>query len=122
MKFQVADVHKPLIVVGGLVEKGNRPVFGPGPEENYIQSVKSGKKVHMRMKNSGSYMLDIDMQGKSGKAEVRVDSGDEESVCPVAWAGEFPIKEPTRWRGFRGATGAEIKHHGEREVVAEPIF
>ena len=67
-------------------------------------------------------MLDIDMKGKSGKAEVCVDSGAEESVCPMAWAGEFPIKEPTRWRGFRGANGAEIKNHGEREVVAELIF
>ena len=70
LKFQVADVHKQFTAVRSLVQKGNRMVFGPGPEENYIQNVKSGKKVHMRMKNSGSYMLDIDMKGKSGKAGV----------------------------------------------------
>ena len=35
LKFQVADVHKPLIAVRRLVEKGNRVVFGPDMAENY---------------------------------------------------------------------------------------
>ena len=96
LKFQVADVHKSLISVSRLVEKGNRVVFGPGPEENYIQNVKSGKKVRMRMKISESHMHDIDMRVKSGKAEVCVNSGAEESVCPVARGGDFPITEPTK--------------------------
>ena len=67
-------------------------------------------------------MLQIDVAGKRGKAEVCVDLGAEESVCPVSWAGHFPMTEPPRWRGFRGANGAEIKHHGEREVAAKPTF
>ena len=50
-------VHKPLIAVRRLVEKGNRVVFVPVLEENDIQNVKSGKKVHMRTKNSGSYVF-----------------------------------------------------------------
>ena len=39
LKFQVADVHKPLIAVRRLVEKGNRVVFGPEPGENHIENV-----------------------------------------------------------------------------------
>ena len=82
----------------------------------------SGKKVSMKKEGMGSYMLELDMSGKSGKVEVCVDSGAEESVCPVTWGGEFPIGPPSRWRGVRGANGAEIKHHGTNEVVAKPIF
>ena len=29
----------------------------------------------------------------------------------------MPIMEPPKWKGFQGANGAEIKHHGEREIV-----
>ena len=82
----------------------------------------SVNRVSVKQKDSGSYMLGLDMNGKSGKVEACADSGAEESVCPVAWGGELPIKPPSRWRGFRGANGAEIKHHGEREVAAKPIF
>ena len=53
------------------MEEGKRVVFGPSPEKNYIENVRSGKKVLMWMKDSGYYMLDTDM-GKTGKAEVCV--------------------------------------------------
>ena len=79
-------------------------MFGPGPEENYTQNVKSGKKVQMRMKSSGSYMLVIDM-GKTGKAEVCVDSGAEESFCPVTWGG---------WENFQSKSQSSGEDCGER--------
>ena len=76
-----------MIALRRLVETGNRVEFGPGQDENYIQNVKSGKKIHMRMRKPGSYILDLDMKEKSGKAQVCVDSGAEKSVCTVAWGG-----------------------------------
>ena len=50
------------------------------PAENYIENVKSGKRIRMRKKVFGSYMLDIDLVWNSGKAEMCVDSGAEEGV------------------------------------------
>ena len=64
LKFQVADVQKPLIAVRRLVEKGTRVVFGPDPAENYIENVKTGKNITMRKKESGSYMSDTDFVKK----------------------------------------------------------
>ena len=36
IRFQVADVLKPLIAVKRLTEKGNTVSFGPGAEDNFI--------------------------------------------------------------------------------------
>ena len=36
LRFQVADVKKPLMSVKRIVEEGNHVGFGPGEEDNYI--------------------------------------------------------------------------------------
>jgi hypothetical protein len=48
LRFQVTDVRKPLLAVRRLVERGNVVSFGPGPNDNYIKNVETGKKIPMR--------------------------------------------------------------------------
>ena len=50
MGFEVCDVRRPLAAVSRMTSRGNRVVFGPEGEDNYIQHVESGKKVMMRKK------------------------------------------------------------------------
>ena len=76
----------------------------------------------MRKKDSGSFMLDVKVVKTGAKAGTCVASGAGESVCPVSWGGQFPIREPLKWKGFRGANGAEIEHHGDREVASKLLF
>ena len=47
LRFQVTDVRKPLLAVRRLVERGNVVSFGPGPSDNYIQSIETGRKIPM---------------------------------------------------------------------------
>ena len=56
MKFQVADVKKPLLAVRRLVERGNVVCFGTGPGENYIRHVEAGRTIPME-KQGGSFVI-----------------------------------------------------------------
>ena len=58
MGFQVTDVRKPLAAVSRIVDKGNRVVFGPKPEDNYIMNIQTGKKMFMK-REKGVFILDV---------------------------------------------------------------
>ena len=88
--FQVADVQKPLVSVKRIVEKGNYVGFGPGDEDNYILNKSTGDKLILRPNGQGSYLMDASFVG-GGKAEIIVDSGVEESVCPLDWGSQFKV-------------------------------
>ena len=55
MKWQVVDVHKPLLVVSQLVEAGHDVVFSPNG--SHIQ-IKGGEKLPLR-KTGGVYELEV---------------------------------------------------------------
>ena len=48
LKFQVTDVGEPLLAARRLVEKGNIVQFGPEPENNFIMTLESCKKIMMK--------------------------------------------------------------------------
>ena len=58
MGFHVTDVRKPLAAVSRIVDKGNRVVFGPKPEDNYIMNIKTGRKMYMK-RERGVFVLDV---------------------------------------------------------------
>ena len=113
IKFQVADVKKPLMAVRRIVENGNRVVFSD--KGNYIINEKTGDKLKLRENGRGSYLMDVEFVG-GGKGEITVDSGAEESVCPRDWGSRFRIKEVLEKQRFRAANGQQIQHYGERDV------
>ena len=54
LKFEVADVKKPLIAVKRICEKGNTVSFGPTGADNFIQNRDTGDKVPLRPSGKGS--------------------------------------------------------------------
>ena len=54
--------------------------------------------------------------------EIVVDSGAEESVCPLEWGSQFGIREADRWMKFKNASGGEIRHYGHRDVFVTSPF
>ena len=121
LTFQVAEVKKPLISVKRIAEKGNQVCFGPGEDDNFILNVETGDKVFLRKIGRGSYLLDVTfVSGR--KAEITVDSGAEESVCPWDWGEEYGLNQGGQKMLFRGANGAWITHYGERKVLVESPF
>ena len=122
LSFQVADVRKPLIAVKRITEKGNHVMFGPNPEDNYIENKKTGDKMQLHSNGKGSYIMEVMFVGGARTAIV-VDSGAEENVCPWDWGKElFGTKDPNQWMNFRNANGGPIEHFGTRDVKVTSPF
>ena len=115
LKFEVADVKKPLIAVKRICEKGNRVSFGPKEEDNFIQNKDTGDKILMRPSGKGSYLMDVSFDNGMSTS-ITVDSGAEENVCPYDWGQQFGIRDPVRWKNFSGANGSRIEHYGTRDI------
>ena len=91
MKFQVAEVKKPLMAVKRIVEFGNHVSFGPSEEDNYIWNKKTGDKVMLKGNGKGSCLMHVDFpSGENTK--IIIDSGAEENVCPKWWGEQFKIE------------------------------
>ena len=124
MGFEVCDVRRALAAVSRITAKGNRVAFGPEEDDNYIQNVKSGKKIKMR-KKGGAYVVDVVLVGSGRKTEIKIVSAAEVAVCPEEWVSEF---ETTRLKkgeemSLVNANGGKIQHFGRRKVIFEaPVF
>ena len=70
------------------------------------------------MNKSGSFLMDVSVPG-TGLAEITVDSGAEESVCPESWAPQFGLSRSSPELSFKGADGRPIRHFGTRDVLVE---
>ena len=95
--------------------------WGARESDNFILNVETGDNVFLRENGRGSYLLDVAFaSGK--KAEITVDSGAEESVCPWEWGEEYGVDQGGQKMVFRGGNGAWITHYGGRKVVVESPF
>ena len=54
LAFQVTDVHKPLMAVKRISEKGNIVHFGPNNDDNFIKNIATGDKLPLRPNGKGS--------------------------------------------------------------------
>ena len=57
IRFQVADVKKPLMSVKRIVEKGNRVVFSEGG--SYIVNDQTGDRLELKENGRCSYVMDV---------------------------------------------------------------
>jgi hypothetical protein len=120
--FQVADVKKPLIAVKRITERGNHVMFGPQEEDNYIWNKATGKKMMLKPKGKGSYVMEVQFVGGE-KTMITVDSGAEESVCPWDWGERlFGTQQSSEHMNFKNASGGTIQHWGKREVRVTSTF
>ena len=121
LNFQVAEVKKPLLSVSRVDEKGNQLRFGPGKDGNYIRNAKTGDKFILRPNGQWSYLMDVKFPG-GVKTQITVDSGAEESVCPVDWGEEFGLDKPDKRLNLINASGVKIPHVGQRLVKVDAPF
>ena len=126
MTFQVAAVKKALASVWRICRAGNEVQFSDDPEGCFVRNKATGRKVMME-KKGGSYVLRVEFvrrrnEGEGweslGKETVTIDSGAEESVCPMEWGAEFGMKAVAPGREMRmvSAGGGEMRHYGSRKV------
>ena len=103
------------------MEKGNEVRFGPGKEGGYIRNLETGEKVVLRPNGKGSYKFDVKFP-KGEKIAITVDSGAEESVCPLGWGEEFGLVKPDQRLNLINVSGSQITHYGQRQVKVEALF
>ena len=131
MTFQVAAVKKALASVWRICKAGNVVQFGEEPGECFIKHKGTGKKIGLE-KKGGSYILAVEFVRRSGKGseewesmgieQVTIDSGAEESVCPLDWGASFGMKVVSPGREMRmvSAGGGEMRDYGSRKVTIKP--
>ena len=129
MMFQAAGVKKALSAVSKICKAGNLVQVGDEPGDCYIKNKTTGKKV-MLEKRRGSYVMKVEFvyQAKNAGGQVEwkkmteevitVDSGAEESVCPLVWGREFGLTkvQPGMEMKMVNAAGGEMPHYGARKV------
>ena len=83
----------------------------------------------MLEKKGGSYVLEVEFVKGTGRGgdewesmgveQVTIDSGAEESVCPLDWGASFGMKvvAPGREMKMVSAGGGEMRHYGSRRVT-----
>ena len=104
LNFQVTDVKKPLLAVRRVVEQGNTVGFGPGGKDNFIKNNKTKDIVLLKPNGRGSYILRVKLEDGS-ETDITVDSGAEESVCPLEWAKMHDVYESEKKMNLRNANG-----------------
>ena len=107
MKFQVADVIKPLVSVKKLTDKGNRVCFGPEEEDNFIENKQTKNRIGLRCTEKGLYLLRVKFPGGDATDTV-IDSGAEENVCPKWWGEDFGSESSFKPLNLRSASGSKI--------------
>ena len=73
-------MQKPLAAASKIVEAGNRVVLDPEPGKSFIENIKTGERMKVRVKK-GVYVVDVRYEdGKTGV--ITLDSGAGVSVWP----------------------------------------
>ena len=126
MTFQVAGVKKSLAAVSRICKAGNIVQFGEEESDCFIKNKTTGKKIMLQRKR-GSHVLEIEFvkEGEKGNMEIvgresiTVDSGAEESVCPLGWGEVFGLKpvKPGQELRMINAGGDVMPHYGSRKVT-----
>ena len=80
MDFNVADVGKPLASAVKVCQAGNRVLLSPEPGESYIENIKSGERMELRVEK-GTFVFDVEFsEGEDGT--ITLDSGAGVNVWP----------------------------------------
>ena len=116
----VADKKKGINVVGGGAQGGGGQAAG-APQQPATQESPGGPKhvVSMVEVDNWIFAVTADKDQQVDEIErVMVDSGAACSVCPLGYVPDLPLVG-RRAKGLRTATGAPIKHEGQKKVIYE---
>jgi hypothetical protein len=123
LKFHVAKVQRPLASAVKVVEAGNRIIMNPSTEESYIENIKTGERMKMRIER-GTYMFDVMYAGGS-EGSITLDSGAGVNVWPEGMLPAVPLRPPEPGLRMTAANGSEIPNIGSKLIEFqgfEPVF
>jgi len=117
IRFNVANVQRPLAAASKVVEKGNRVVMEPGG--GFIENIASGERIQLRI-DRGVYVFDVKLSDGS-PGVVALDSGVGVNVWPKTWSNEAKMEEKIRGLSMVAANGTEIENLGQKVIRFKAI-
>jgi len=112
IRFNVANVQRPLAAASKVVGKGNRVVMEPGG--GHIENVASGERIQLRL-DRGVYVFDVKLADGTA-AVVALDSGAGVNVWPKTWENEAKLEERVAGLSMVAANGTEIQNLGQKVI------
>jgi hypothetical protein len=122
MNFHLTRSKRILASVAKITEAGNDVKFGKGPGNSYIQSVKTGRKIPLKLE-SNVYVMNVmvwDGEVKK-KCKVVVGSGAAENVMPREWFQNIETAPRKKGVRFVAANGEELGNYGQKQVQFETM-
>ena len=114
MKFNVADVKKPLASAAKVVSAGNRICMGPTPNENFIENTSTGENIELRIEG-GTYVFDVEYEdGELGT--ITLDSGAGVNVWPQGLQAHVPMQPKDPKLRMTAANGSSIENLGTKVI------
>jgi len=117
IRFNVADVQRPLASASKVVSKGNRIVM----EDNgsFIQSIATGEKIALRVER-GVYVFDAKYEDGATGA-MALDSGAGVNVWPQDWWNDAKMEPKVAGLKMVAANGTEIANLGQKVIKFNAI-
>ena len=117
IRFNVANVQRPLAAAPKVVEKGHRVVMETGG--GFIQHIATGETIKLRI-DRGVYVFDVRL-GDGAPGVVALDRGTGVNVWPKTWSNDAKMEEKIRGLTMVAANGTEIEHIGQRLIKFKAI-
>jgi len=117
IRFNVADVQRPLASASEVVAKVNRIVLEEGG--SFIQNVSTGEKIALRVER-GVYVFDA-KYGDGSTGTMALDSGAGVNVWPQDWKIDAPMEPKAPGLRMVAANGTEIANLGQKVIKFNAI-
>ena len=115
IRFNVANVAKPLAAAVKVAQAGNIIVMHPDPDKCFIQNIESGERMMLR-ESRGTYVFDVIYEDTKEKGVVTLDSGAGVSVWPKDQLKEVKMLPKVKGLRMVAANGTEIKNEGQKVI------
>ena len=115
IRFNVANVSKPLAAAVKVAEAGNLIVMHPDESKCFIQNLESGERMQMR-KDRGTFVFDVVYEDTKETGTVTLDSGAGVSVWPRAKVKEGTLLPKKPGLKMIAANGTEIRNEGQKVI------
>ena len=112
IRFNVANVQRPLAAASKVIEAGNRVIMEPGG--GYIQNVTTGEKIKLRV-DRGVYVFDVKFS-EGDRGVVALDSGAGVSVWPKDSKNEAKMEDTKPGLKMVAANGTTIENVGRKVI------
>ena len=115
IRFNVANVAKPLASAVKVVEAGNLVVMHPDKEKCFIQNLETGERMRLR-EEMGTYVFDVIFEDTKERGQVTLDSGAGVSVWPKEKLKNVKLLPKKKGLKMVAANGTEIKNEGQKDI------